>query len=55
MIMKQNNTDHCYSSPEVGLMAFASEQAVMTGSISSSFQGINNETFKEGGSFSDWI
>ena len=52
MIMKKLKTNHSYRSPEVELIAFASEQAVMTGS--SQATGFDNEEFVQGGSYSDW-
>ena len=52
--MKKENKNNGYSSPCVELFAMACEQAVMSGS-SSSVEGATNETFENGGSFTDWM
>lgn len=53
MIMKKLKTNHSYRSPEVELIAFASEQAVMAGSAQ--ITGVDNEEFVTGGTYSDWM
>ena len=50
--MKKLTTNYSYNSPSVELIAFAGEQAVMTGSSQAS--GFDNEEFVPGGSYSDW-
>ena len=52
--MKKTSTNEGYSSPSIELLAMACEQAVMAGS-SSSVEGATNETFENGGSFTDWM
>lgn len=52
--MKKENNNYGYSSPCVELFAMACEQAVMAGSAQT-FDGVANEGFTSGGSFSDWV
>ena len=52
--MKKENKNNGYSSPCVELFAMACEQAVMAGSAQT-FDGVANEGFTSGGSFSDWV
>ena len=52
--MKKENKNYGYSSPCVELFAMACEQAVMAGSAQT-FDGVANEGFTSGGSFSDWV
>lgn len=52
--MKKENNNYGYSSPCVELFAMACEQAVMSGSTQT-FDGVANEGFTSGGSFSDWV
>lgn len=52
--MKNKDKNYGYSSPCVELFAMACEQAVMAGSAQT-FDGVANEGFTSGGSFSDWV
>lgn len=54
IIMKKTCTNEAYSSPSIELLAMACEQAVMAGSTQN-FSGVDNEEFKDGGSFNDWV
>ena len=55
IIMKKEKT-FGYVSPDVEIVTVACEQAVMSTSSSSPFEGAgaDNEEFVDGGSFSDW-
>ena len=54
IIMKKTCTNEAYSSPSIELLVMACEQAVMAGSAQT-FDGVANEGFTSGGSFSDWV
>ena len=55
IIMKRENKIS-YVSPDVEIVAVACEQAVMSTSSPSPFEGAgaDNEEFVDGGTFSDW-